>query len=180
MAMSNESQTPEPVRRNRIVLVHMQVHDQNGNLLQNTEDEPFAYLHGQGNLIPKLEMALEGLLPGESCTIDVSPDDGYGQRVEDAVIEVPRETLAEDMAVEIGTMVAAAGPEGQMEFTIIAIEDDIVTLDANHPLAGKELTFALSVVAVREAHKDEIKHKRPHPAGHHLMVDDSSFEEENM
>lgn len=156
----------------------MQVHDQSGNLLKNTEDEPFAYLHGHGNLILKLETALEGLMPGESCKIDVSPDDGYGHRVEDAVIEVPRETLAEDMEVEIGTMVAAAGPEGQMEFTIVDIQDDIVTLDANHPLAGKELTFSLNVSAVREAHKDEIKHKRPHPAGHHLMVDDSSFEDE--
>ena len=176
--MSNETQTPEPVRRNRIVLVHMQVHDQSGNLLQSTEDEPFAYLHGHGNLIEKLETALEGLMPGESCSIDVSPDDGYGHRVEDAVIDVPRESLAEDMAVEIGTMVAASGPEGQMEFTIIEIKDDIVTLDANHPLAGKELNFSLTVSAVREAHKDEIKHKRPHPAGHHLMVDDSSFQEE--
>jgi FKBP-type peptidyl-prolyl cis-trans isomerase SlyD len=79
------------------------------------------------------------------------------------------------MDVEIGTLVAANGPDGQMEFTIIDIKDDIVTLDANHPLAGKNLTFSLVVEAVREAHKDEIKHKRPHPAGHHLMVEDSSF-----
>lgn len=178
--MSNQSQAPEPVRRNRIVFVHMHVHDESGNLLQSTDaDGPFAYLHGHGNLIEKLETALDGLLPGESCKIDISPDDGYGDRVEDAVIDVPRETLAEDMVVEIGTLVAANGPDGQMEFTIIDIKDDIVTLDANHPLAGKNLTFSLIVEAVREAHKDEIKHKRPHPAGHHLMVEDSSFAEED-
>jgi len=178
-AESAANASPLTVRRNHIVLLHMHVYDEQGELLQSTTDEgPFAYLHGHGNLVPKIESALEGKLPGESCEVEISPEEGYGERVEEAVMEVPREALAEGMEIEVGTPVAASGPDGPMEFTIIAIEDDIITLDANHPLAGKQLTFKLQVEIVRAAHKDEIKHGRPHPAGHHLMVEDSSFQEE--
>ena len=175
--MNSDTTPPEAVRRNRIVFVHMKVYDTDNVLLQSTEDEgPFAYLHGHNNLIDKLETALDGLLPGEKCEVEISPAEGYGERIEEATIEVPRETLAEGMHVEIGTQVAANGPDGQMEFTVIAFNDDEVTLDANHPLAGKQLRFELQIETVRLAHKDEVKHGRPHPAGHHLMVDDSSFE----
>jgi len=178
--MNKETVTPEPVRRNRVVFVHMQVFDESGELLQSTEqDGPFSYLHGHGNLIDKLEASLDGLMPGEHCEIDISPAEGYGERVEDVIIDVPLSSLAEGMAVEIGTQVAANGPDGQMEFTVVGITDEQVTLDANHPLAGKNLLFKLQVEAVRPAHKDEIKHKRPHPAGHHLMMEDSSFQDEN-
>lgn len=177
--MTTEQTADERVRRNRVVLVHMRVFERDGTLLQSTEaDGPFAYLHGHGNLIKKLEDALDGLVAGERCEIAISPAEGYGERVEDVLVEVPRSSLAPDMALEVGTQVAANGPEGQMEFTVVEIGEDTVTLDANHPLAGKELLFELQVEAVRPAHKDEIKHRRPHPAGHHLMMADSSFDED--
>ncbi len=177
--MKTDNSAPEAVRRNRIVLVHMRVYDTKNTLLQSTEDEgPFAYLHGHNNLIDKLEAALDGLVPGESCEVEISPAEGYGERTEEATIDVPREALAEGMHVEVGTQVAASGPDGQMEFTVIALSDDEVTLDANHPLAGKQLRFELQVESVAPAHKDEIKHGRPHPAGHHLMVDDSSLQDD--
>ena len=90
------------------------IHDHSGNLFQSSEDELFIYLQGQGNLIEELQTTLDGLLPGQSCTIEVSPDDRYGHRGEEAAIDLPRETLAETIEVETGTMVAA---NGLMELT---------------------------------------------------------------
>lgn len=175
--MTNNN-TQDYVRRNRVVYVDMQVFDGDGQLLQSTEAEgPFAYLHGHGNLIKKLETALEGLKPGDRCEVEVSPVEGYGDRLEDAVTQIPQSALADNVPLEVGTRVSVNGPDGQMEFSIVAFEGEQVTLDANHPLAGKQLTFKLQVVSARPAHKDEIKHRRPHPAGHHLMVDDSSYQE---
>jgi FKBP-type peptidyl-prolyl cis-trans isomerase SlyD len=75
---------------------------------------------------------------------------------------------------EVGERVQVQGPDGVIEFTITAASESDVTLDANYPLAGHTLTIDVTVGQVREAHKDEVRHKRLHHAGHHLMVADSS------
>ncbi|MGD9888939.1 MAG: peptidylprolyl isomerase [Halothiobacillaceae bacterium] len=165
------------VSDDKVVFIHYTLSDAEGQVIDSTlGDEPLAYLHGHGNLIPGLERALEGRAEGEVFEVVIAPEDAYGARDPGGLIDVPRTSLSEEVVVEIGNQVQAQGPEGRMEFTIVAFDDEMVTLDGNHPLAGVTLHFALEVGTIREAHPDEIKHHRVHPAGHHLMVADSSLE----
>ena len=147
-------------------------------MLDTTQnDEALAYLHGHGNLIVGLERAREGRAEGECFAVTIAPEDAYGAHDPGGLIDVPRSSLSDEVEVEVGNQVQAQGPEGRIEFTIVNFDDEVVTLDGNHPLAGQTLHFEVEVGAIRDAHADEIKHHRVHPAGHHLMVTDSSFDE---
>ncbi len=164
------------IEKDRAVYIEFTLTDDAGELLDTTEGAgPLAYIHGHGNLIPGLETALEGREEGERFSTVVPPGEGYGERVAEAVIEVPRDRLDPDTPLEPGTPLQVQGPEGMIDFTLVEAGEDTAVLDGNHPLAGVELHFDVRVVAVREAHADEIKHGRLHPGGHHLMVEDSSY-----
>jgi len=165
------------VSNDKVVFIHYTLSDAAGQVIDSTVgDEALAYLHGHANLIPGLEQALEGRVEGEVFELVIAPEDAYGAREPEGLIEVPRSALSEEVEVEVGNQVQAMGPEGRMEFTIVSFDDEMVTLDGNHPLAGMTLHFAVEVGTIREAHADEIKHHRVHPAGHHLMVADSSLD----
>lgn len=166
------------VEKDKAVYFDYTLTDDEGTVLDTTEGQgEFAYIHGHGNLIAGMEKGLEGRREGEAFEITVEPEEGYGEYVEEAVVSMPRSTLEEaGVDVEPGVRVQAQGPEGPIDMTIVDFDDDTVTLDANHPLAGKRLHFAIRVAAIREAHPDEKKHGRLHPGGHHLMVEDSSFD----
>lgn len=167
------------IRRNKIVFLDMTVLDNEGHILESTDgSNAFSYLHGRGNLLPVLEEALDGQDLGFETCIDVTADQAFGAHDPALCIEVPADCL-QDTAAAVGQMVQAQGPHGPMNFTIVEVRENSLLLDANHPLAGRDLTFLIKVLAVRDAHKDEVKHRRPHPAGHHLMVSDSSWWEES-
>jgi FKBP-type peptidyl-prolyl cis-trans isomerase SlyD len=166
------------ISKDKVVYIHFTLRDEAGEVLDsNFGDDPLPYLHGHGNLIPGLERALEGRASGERFEVTIPPAEAYGERDPAGMIEVPRSTLSPEVAVEIGNHVQTMGPEGRMEFTIAGFDDEMVILDGNHPLAGRTLHFEVEVGAIRDAHPDEVKHHRVHPAGHHLMVMDSSFDE---
>lgn len=166
------------ISKDKVVFIHYTLRDEEGRVLDsNVGDEALPYLHGHGNLIAGLEEALEGHATGDRFEVTVPPEEAYGERDPEGMIEVPRSTLSEEVEVEIGNHVQAMGPEGRIEFTIAGFDDEMVILDGNHPLAGLTLHFEVEVGAIRDAHPDEIKHHRVHPAGHHLMVTDSSFDE---
>jgi FKBP-type peptidyl-prolyl cis-trans isomerase SlyD len=107
----------------------------------------------------------------------VQPEEGYGAHDPAGVIEVPRASLSPDVELDLGVMVETQGPHGRIELTVVAFDEETVCLDCNHPLAGHVLHFTGTIGVIRDAHPDEIKHHRVHPAGHHLMVSDSSFDE---
>lgn len=166
------------ISKDKVVFIHYTLRDEEGQVLDsNVGDEALPYLHGHGNLIAGLERALAGRGTGDRFEVTVPPAEAYGERDPAGMIEVPRSTLSEEVAVEIGNHVQAMGPEGRIEFTIAGFDDEMVILDGNHPLAGRTLHFEVEVGAIRDAHPDEIKHHRVHPAGHHLMVTDSSYDE---
>jgi len=172
--MTTEAMT---VGKDKVVFIHYTLSDTTGQVIDSTlGDEALAYLHGHANLIPGLEQALEGRAEGEVFEVLIAPEDAYGTRDPGGLIEVPLSALSEEVEIEVGNQVQAMGPEGRMEFTIVSFDDEMVTLDGNHPLAGMTLHFAVEVGTMREAHADEIKHHRVHPAGHHLMVADSSLD----
>ena len=132
------------------------------------EDGPLDYLQGHENIIPGLEREIAGMKIGESKKVLVTPEDGYGLVEPNAVIEVDRTEFPENVPVEIGIELEITDDQGDILFaTIIEVGSKVVKLDTNHPLAGKELHFEVTVADLREASKEEIDHGHVHYDGDH-------------
>jgi len=127
------------------------------------------YLHGHGQLIPGLEEALEGHEVGEKLNVVVPPEKAYGERSPEAVQVVSKSAFPEGSKIEVGEQFYAQDASGQpLPFTITKVEGDDVTIDFNHPLAGKTLEFEVEILAVRDATPEELAHGHVHgPGGHH-------------
>lgn len=153
-----------------VVRFHYTVKDDDSSeVIDSSENsDPMTYLHGARNLIPGLERALEGRQAGDEVEVTIEAADAYGERSEDRVHKVPHAALEGVDKVEPGVTVVANTEQGQVNLVIVDVADDGVTLDANHPLAGRRLRFNVSVEDVREASQEEISHGHAHgPGGHH-------------
>jgi FKBP-type peptidyl-prolyl cis-trans isomerase SlyD len=129
--------------------------------------EPLLYLHGAGNIIPGLENALAGKVVGDKVSVSVSPEEGYGQPQDDLVQVVPRESFQGVDQIDVGMRFQADSSQGPMVVTVTAVDEENVTVDGNHPLAGENLNFDAEVVEVRDASSEEQEHGHPHgPGGH--------------
>lgn len=128
-----------------------------GEILDQCDrEEPLCYLHGSGNLIPGVEEALVGSTTGATMQVVITPEKGYGERDDQLVLEVPRSELPEgDLQVGMQFQVEHEGGRGIV--TVANIEEDKVTLDGNHPLAGETLHFDLEVLDVRAATSKEVE-----------------------
>ena len=152
------------VEKNKVVSIHYTLKDNEGNTLDSSEGrDPLNYIHGNGNLIAGMEEGLEGKLKGDKLDLQIPPEKGYGQRNNDLVQEVPRTAFGEQ---EVKQGMQFSTQDGHtVVVTKVGLEK--VTVDANHPLAGKDLNFDVEVVDVREATKEEIEHGHVHgPGGH--------------
>jgi FKBP-type peptidyl-prolyl cis-trans isomerase SlyD len=130
--------------------------------------EPLEFVHGAGNIIPGLEREMTGMAIGESKEVVVPPADGYGEEDEKAFMDVPREQFPEEIPMKVGTELQVQNQAGQpMYARIDMVGDKNVRLNFNHPLAGKELHFAVKVVGLRNASDEEKEHGHVHGAGHH-------------
>ena len=130
---------------------------------KNEPEHPVQFIQGMGQIIPGLERELYGMRVGDSKNVDVTPQDGYGVLDEEAYAEIPREEFPDDIPLEPGTEILLRDDEDEeQEAYIISITDDIVHLNLNHPLAGKELDFTVTVVALREASEEELLHEHVH------------------
>lgn len=111
--------------------------------------DPLEFAMGQGQLIPGFEKAVEDLALGESCTVTLSPDEAYGD-VDPAMIqEVPRHMMPEGVDLQIGMILQGRADDGRVDnFTVVSLSEESVRLDANHPLAGKVLTFDIELVEI--------------------------------
>jgi FKBP-type peptidyl-prolyl cis-trans isomerase SlyD len=156
------------ITENTVAAFHYTLTNGAGEVLDSSEGrEPLLYLHGAGNIVPGLEKAMEGRKVGDSFKVDVAPEEGYGQRHDGLVQVVPRAAFQGVDTVEVGMQFQASGPQGQMSVTIAKVEDDNVTVDGNHPLAGETLHFAVEVTDVRAATEEEISHGHVHGEGGH-------------
>jgi FKBP-type peptidyl-prolyl cis-trans isomerase SlyD len=159
------------IAKNTVVTVNYKLSDAQNNLIEEGT-QPMVYLHGgYENTLPKIEEELDGKDVGYSSTIQVEPDDAFGD-YDPALIKVePRSRLPEPIEVGMQFEGMAEGADADDEptvFTVTEIEDDKVVLDGNHPLAGMALRFELSVIDVRPATPEEIQHEHVHGAhGHH-------------
>lgn len=158
-----------PIQQHSVVSIHYKVVDNDSDqLIDSSENtEPMTYLHGANNIIAGLEQALEGRVVGEAFEVTVTPADAYGERVADKVQTVPRNLFDNTEKVEAGVQVTADTESGPAHFIITEVTDETVTVDGNHPLAGRSLRFDVSVETIREASDEEIAHGHVHgPEGH--------------
>jgi FKBP-type peptidyl-prolyl cis-trans isomerase 2 len=111
--------------------------------------DPLTFQMGEGQIIQGLEAALEGMSVGEKKTVTIPAEQAYGPRHAEAVQDVPRDMIPDHIPLDPGTALQMQTPNGSMmPVTVTAVTDETVTLDANHPLAGQALTFAVEVVTV--------------------------------
>jgi FKBP-type peptidyl-prolyl cis-trans isomerase 2 len=111
--------------------------------------DPLEFTLGGGNLIPGFENAVIGMCAGDSKSVTIPADQAYGPHREHLTQNVPRSAMPEDIELSEGMVLHAEGPEGQsLSFTVLSFDQESVKVDGNHPLAGKDLTFALSLVEI--------------------------------
>lgn len=158
------------IANNSVVSIEYTLKDDEGNILDTSDGrEVLSYLHGTGNIIPGLENALTGRTLGEKLSVSVSPEEGYGQRNEQLTQVVSRDMFESINNVEVGMQFHGQSPNEQpVIITVTAIEDDNITIDGNHPLAGINLNFDVKIVDIRDATAEELEHGHVHgPDGHH-------------
>ena len=167
------------IAKNTVVTVQYKLSDAQNNLIEDGR-EPMVYLHGgYENTLPKIEEELDGKDVGYASTIQIEPEDAFGDYDPNLVKVEPRNRLPEPL--EVG-MQFEGTPDGEsddeaMIFTVTDIAEDKVVLDGNHPLAGMALRFELKVLDVRAATEEEIAHEHVHGAhGHHHDEDDDEGE----
>lgn len=121
-----------------------------GQKVESTEGKtPLEYTHGEGNLIPGFEKGLEGMKANDTKKITVATEEAYGPRVEDRIVEVPKATLSKDVDPKPGMILQMMTEDGQpLTGSVVEVKEESLLLDFNHPLAGKELTFDITVVSV--------------------------------
>lgn len=150
--------------------MHYTLTDDAGTVIDSSANaDPLVYLQGAGNIIPGLEDALLGLRAGEQRDVRVAPEDGYGLVIEELIQQVPAEMFQGVEKIEPGMTFQAQDQSGYIQrVEVKSVDDGMVTIDANHPLAGQHLNFSVTIVEVRPATEEEIDHGHVHgPHGHH-------------
>lgn len=154
------------IAKNNVVVMHYAVSDSEGTLIDSSyEDKPMAIIQGVGYLIPGLDDALIDHQAGDKFEVAVACDQAYGERHDDYVQTVPSEVLAgvEDLA--LGTQLRATTDDGEQTVIVIDVQDDVITVDGNHPLSGLDLSFDVEIIEVREATAEELEHGHVHAEG---------------
>ena len=129
--------------------------------------EPLSFLVGHGQMISGFEKELLGAKVGDKREFTLTPDQAYGERDENAIQKMDKGQFPDDMNIEVGMIVGAQSDQGPIQFTISAIDGEMVTIDFNHQMAGMTLRFNVEVVGVRDATSEELLHGHTHgPGGH--------------
>ncbi len=158
------------IAKDTVVSLRYELFDSDGELVEKVED-PVKYLHGgYDGIFPLVEEALHGRQVGEECMVTLQPDDAFGEYDHSLVEVESRGSFPENVTVG---MQFEGAPEGSEEddfvlYTVVEVTDDEVTVDGNHPLAGKTLTFVCTVTGVRPATAEELSHGHVHEEGDHL------------
>lgn len=121
-----------------------------GSVFDSSEGrEPLSFTVGSGQIIPGLDKALPGMEAGEKKRVEIAPEEAYGERDAQGVLEVPRSEIPAEIPLEVGTRLEMRDAEGRgLPVTVTEVTEETVTLDANHPLAGQTLIFDFELVKV--------------------------------
>lgn len=154
------------VARGKVVSFHYTLTDETGEQLETSrERQPMSYLHGARNIIPGLEKALEGRSAGDTFQVTVAPAEAYGERNEANVQRISAKLFRDPRRLEPGQLVSIQTREGPVQAVVRKVGRFNVDVDANHPLAGKTLTFDVEVTEVRDATEEESSHGHVHGTG---------------
>ncbi len=111
--------------------------------------DPLEFKLGSGQVIPGFDKAVTGMTVGQEHTVEIAASDAYGAHDPNGKQSFPRDKVPDDIPLEIGTQLQLSGPQGQpIMVTVAEVTDEVVILDANHPLAGKDLTFKIELVEI--------------------------------
>jgi len=156
------------IDKDMVVTLNYVLKDSLGNLIDESQDGGFEYLHGSGNIIPGLERELVGKSVGDNISVEIAPEEAYGARDESLLKTVSMDLFENSKEVEVGKRFSAQTPDGNMHtVTISEVKGDEVVIDTNHPLAGVALHFQVDVVSIRPASAEEIAHGHVHGPGQH-------------
>ena len=157
------------VGKDKVVVMHDTLKNDAGEVSDSSEGgDPLPFLQGYGNIIPGLESALEGSKVGDKLDVSIEPEDGYGLRMQDAIQEIPSSELQGVNEVKVGMQLQSQDQDGNAFLvTVTKVEDDKITVDANHPLAGETLHFSVNIESIRKAEAEELSHGHVHADGHH-------------
>ncbi|GAA6151925.1 peptidylprolyl isomerase [Pseudoteredinibacter isoporae] len=152
--------------KNELVgIIHYTLRNDEGETIDTSAGEaPLEYLHGFQNIVPGLEDALSGKKVGDTFNVSVEPEQGYGELDPSLVQELPKEMFQGVDQVEVGMAFHAETQNGMQTVEVIEVDEETVTIDGNHPLAGQTLNFEIEVVGIREATADELQHGHVHSA----------------
>jgi len=145
------------IGKNTTVTIDYTLRDSRGHLLEDTGDSgPVSYLHGRGLMIPKLEETLEGRKAGEDLKVTLTPEDAYGERDERLVLKIARTEFDDPDTIELGEDIQIHDGSSGGIMTVVDMDDELITLDGNHPFAGRTVVFEVSIREVRETTEEDL------------------------
>lgn len=154
------------IAEKKVVVLHYAVSDSEDTLIDSSYDHnPLAVIHGTGYLIPGLEDALAGHEAGDKFEVAVEAEQAYGPRFDDYVQTVPKEMFASIEDLDVGTQLRATTDDGEQTVIVIDVQEEEITVDGNHPLAGIDLKFDVEILEVRDATEEELAHGHVHGEG---------------
>ncbi|NRA54211.1 MAG: peptidylprolyl isomerase [Gammaproteobacteria bacterium] len=153
------------IEKDIVVTLHYRLSDGQQEIENSFDDGvPMVYLHGHNNLITGLESELTGKQPGDQLSVTVAPEDGYGAYDESLKQDVPIESFA-GLDPQPGMQFTADTENGPQQINVLAVNDEFVTVDGNHPFAGKTLSFEVEITELRGATPTELEHGHIHAGG---------------
>ncbi|TPE46928.1 peptidylprolyl isomerase [Maribrevibacterium harenarium] len=155
------------ITKNSVVQFHYTLKEGENFIETSAGNDPLAYLHGHGNIVPGLEKAMEGKAAGEEFEVTVPCSEAYGERQEGKTQQVPIKHLQGAKRWKAGMVATVHTDQGMRQVTVVKAGLKHATVDLNHPLAGKDLTFIVQVIDVREATAEELSHGHAHGVGGH-------------
>lgn len=161
------------VEKDLVISMDYELKVENSIIDYSEEGDPIVFLQGHGNIIPGLEKAIQGMKIGDSKEVFVKAADGYGEFDPENFTEVPRTEFPEEIPLEIGTEIGVNDENGEeLSAYIEEVDVDKITLNFNHPLAGKDLEFKVKIVGIREATAEELEHGHIHDSEECCCEDD--------
>ncbi len=156
------------ITKNAVVTMNYTLKDDKGTVIDSSsENGPLSFIQGIGNIIPGLETQMEGKQKGDKFNCTITPADGYGDTDPNLVQKVERSQFAESDNLEVGMMFEVGNDDQSFIARVIGLDDQNVTLDANHPMAGQTLNFDIEILNVRDADPNELAHGHVHGEGGH-------------
>ena len=156
------------IDKNQVVALHYTLNalEENGEktFIETTEAEnPFTFLYGVGMMLPKFEEELQGMVAGDKKSFTIVPEEGYGEKIEEATTQLPVEMFADSGMPPIGAMLPLQDAQGNhVSGIVLEVSEETVTVDLNHPMAGKTLHFDIELESIRPATEEELAHGHAH------------------